>query len=199
MPKKKPTQAELAQSRKRAKKRKALRLKREAERNKAAEARNRHRIFANIIGIRRQDPKPRGEEEAPPGEIVFGMRTGLFGHPTTTVLRIPDEKIVGALEDTKELGEIVTQVGLLTLGALFKYNLAFGPDELAVRMARWCGIDVAKLQVEAQKEKERAAQEAEAQAGNPAEGPDSDSLPSPTPSPAGSTEPDAHLDLGGEA
>jgi hypothetical protein len=88
---------------------------------------------ANVTAIRNNE------------ETVFGMRTGLFGHPTTTVLRIADEKVVGAIEDPSELGEIVTQLGMLTAAALFNYNLAFGTEGLAEAMAKWAGIDVAAL------------------------------------------------------
>jgi hypothetical protein len=154
----------MAASRKRQVRQKGLRLLREASRNILAEKVKASRATANVVALRRLPPKQRGEEGIyqPPGEVVFGMRTGLFGHPTTTVLRVKDETIVGANEEgddgRKELGEIVTQLGLLTAAALFNYNLAWGPDGLAKAMAKWAGIDVEALRKAA--EEEAAAEEA---------------------------------------
>jgi hypothetical protein len=154
----------MAASRKRQVRQKGLRLLREASRNILAEKVKASRATANVVALRRLPPKQRGEEGVyqPPGEVVFGMRTGLFGHPTTTVLRVKDETIVGANEEgddgRKELGEIVTQLGLLTAAALFNYNLAWGPDGLAKAMAKWAGIDVEALRKAA--EEEAAAEEA---------------------------------------
>lgn len=112
-----------------------------------------NRIFANIVGLRRVVPTMDEQGKAETyGESVFGVRTGLFGHPTTTVLRIPDEKVVGCVEDVKELGEVVNQLGLLTLAALLKYNLALGPEGLAKKFAQWAGIDLTELQKKADEE-----------------------------------------------
>lgn len=143
----------MAKSRKRDVKRKGLRLLREASRNIVAGRVKKSRADAHVVALRRKPPRLRGEDETP-GEVVLGMRTGLFGHPTTTVLRVKDEAIVGAVEDNKELGELVSQVGLLTLAALFNYNLAWGPDGLPKAMAKWAGIDVEALKKAAAAETE---------------------------------------------
>jgi hypothetical protein len=141
---------ELIASKKRDQKRKGQKLKRAAHQRQLMRGLRANRTFANIVAIRDQPPLKRGETEREPGQSVFGVRTGLFGHPTTTVLRVQDEKVVGAVEDVRELAEIATQVGLLTLGALLKYNLAGGPEGLAKALALWCGIDLEKLAREAE-------------------------------------------------
>jgi hypothetical protein len=94
-----------------------------------------------------------------PSEVVFGIRTGLLGHPTTTVLRVPHEKIVGGVEDNQELGEVVTQLGLLALGGLLRFNLAMGPEELAKAFAKWAGIDLEALKKEAEQEAAKTTEE----------------------------------------
>jgi hypothetical protein len=117
--------------------------KKKRERRNRPSVKNRlpvHRANANVVAIRQGD------------NIVFGMRTGLFGHPNTTVLRIPDETTVGAIEDISELGAVCTQVGMLVLASLFNYNLAFGADGLANKMAEWAGIDVEALKKAAEEE-----------------------------------------------
>jgi hypothetical protein len=143
----------LSTSKKRDKKRKAGRLRRAAEKRQLQREIKATRLFANIVAIRDVKTTLSDEGKAEKtGSTVFGVRVGLFGHPTTTILRIPDEKAVGAVEDTKEMGEIVTQLGLLTLGALLKFNLAGGPEALAKAYARWCGIDLEALKREADEE-----------------------------------------------
>jgi hypothetical protein len=148
--------AAMAKSKKRDVKRKGLRLLRQASRNLLVEKVRKTRADAKVVAIRQQPPKLRGEEQEP-GGILFGMRTGLLGHPTTTVLKVPDEKLVGCMEEDKnearkELTELVTQVGLLTLAALFNYNLAWGPDGLAKAIVKWAGIDVEALRKAAEAE-----------------------------------------------
>lgn len=141
----------LAGTKKRDKKRKLKRLKLAEDRAKVLAAFNPTRSHANIMAIRVPGhPGPEGEPHL--GEVVFGVRTGQYGHPTTTVLRIEAERIAGAVEDGSELGEVVTQLGLLTLAALLRFNLAEGPDELARRFAKWAGIDLSKLKKEAEQE-----------------------------------------------
>ncbi len=149
MRRKKPTRADLEKSLKRDKKRKALRLDREQRRVEFTKKVHAGRANAQIVAIRQAAPRLRGEAPAP-GQVVFGMRTGLFGHPTQQVLRIQDEKIAGACENMSELGEIVSQIGILTLGALVNYNLAEGPEGLAKALAKWAAIDLEALRKEAE-------------------------------------------------
>ncbi len=146
-----PTVDELLASKKRDKRRKGLKLKRAASRQSLRTELKTKRVYANVVAINQRAPRVRGEDQ-PAGSVVFGMRTGLFGHPTTTVLRVPDEQIVGAVEDLKEMGEIVTKVGLLTLGALLNYDLAGGPEKMARRFAEWAGIDLTALDAAAEAE-----------------------------------------------
>lgn len=133
-------EARLKQSRKRQVKRAARKREHAKTRDKVLATFKAGKTFANIMMVR-------GKEE-----VVLGQRTGLFGHPTTTVLRLPDEKIVGAVEDVKELGEIVTQLGILALAALVNYNPAFGPEGLAKALARWANIDLTELEKRAEEE-----------------------------------------------
>jgi hypothetical protein len=132
--------SEMAKSKKRDVRRKGLRLLREASRNIVRESVKAERASASVVALRRE------------GNTIFGMRTGLFGHPTTTVLRVPDETVVGAIEDAQELGSMVTQVGMLVMASLFNYNLAFGVEGLAKKMAAWAGIDVEALKKAAEEE-----------------------------------------------
>ena len=147
--KKKPTADDLLKSKKRDKKRKGLRLQRKLARNVLTTKLRSDRAFANVVAIRQGPRFSRDTATETPGQIVFGMRTGLFGHPTTTVLRIPYDQIVGATEDMKEMGEIVTKLGLLTLGALLNYNLTGGPEGMAKALAEWAEIDLEALRKEA--------------------------------------------------
>lgn len=146
----------MATSKKRQVKRKARRLAHEQLMNIVRKEVKHNRTWANVVALRR-------EKNADGPETVFGMRTGLFGHPTTTVLRLPDEKLVGAVEDHKELGEIVTQLGLLTMAALFNYNLALGPDGLAKAVCKWARIDLEALKKQAEEEAAREAADLAAQ------------------------------------
>jgi hypothetical protein len=140
----KPTADDLAKAKKRDKRRKGLRLKRAARLQALTTRAKSNRATAEVVALNQRPARVRGDEQ-PTGQIVFGMRTGLFGHPTTTVLRVPDEQIAGAVEDMNEMGEIVTKIGLLTLGALLNYNLAGGPEGMAVAFARWAGLDLEAL------------------------------------------------------
>lgn len=168
------TAQQLAKSKKRSQRQKGLRLLREASRNIVAKKVRTNRADAQVIVLNR------------PEELTFGMRTGLLGHPTTTVLRVQHETLVGALEQgpdkditedaRRQLGEIATQVGLLTLAALFNYNLAWGPEGLAKKMADWAGIDIEALRAAAAAE---AAEEA-AEAGPPTSAGTGDGGPSET-------------------
>lgn len=153
--KQKKTVQQLLKSRRRDQRKKGQRLARRALTEMVARRVANTRTYASVVAVRRPDA-----EKGP--EILFGMRTGLFGHPTTTTLRVKDEQIVGAVEDVKELGEIVTQVGLLTLAALVNYNLAWGPEGLAKALARWACIDLTELEKRA--EAEEAAERAELEA-----------------------------------
>ena len=82
------------------------------------------------------------------GEIIVGVRRGHFGHPSSPILRIQDEEIVGATEDVKELGAIATKLGVLALSQLFGYELAYGSEGLAKQIAKWAHIDVEALKKE---------------------------------------------------
>ena len=139
-PRKKKTVQALLKNKRRDQRKKGQRLARRALTETIKRLETNQRTYANVVCIRRD------------GNLLFGMRTGLFGHPTTTTLKVEDEKIVGAVEDTKELGEIVTQLGLLTLGALVNYNLAWGPEGLAKALARWAHIDLSELEAKAEAE-----------------------------------------------
>jgi hypothetical protein len=139
--------SEMAKSKKRDVRRKGLRLLREASRNIVRESVKAERANASVVALRRE------------GNTIFGMRTGLFGHPTTTVLRVPDETVVGAIEDAQELGSMVTQVGMLVMASLFNYNLAFGVEGLAKKMAAWAGIDVEALRKAAEEEAAKVTEE----------------------------------------
>jgi hypothetical protein len=148
----------LESSKKRNKKRKLRRLKLAEARSRVVKALTPTKAHANVMAVKTGGYRtPEGDPA--PGEVVFGVRTGLFGHPTTTVLRIQEERIAGAVEDASELGEVVTQLGLLTLGALLNFNLAEGPEELARAFARWAGIDLAQLRREAEEERKEQAEE----------------------------------------
>jgi hypothetical protein len=59
-----------------------------------------------------------------------------------------------------EMGEIVTKIGLLTLGALLNYNLAGGPEGLAYALAKWAGMDVEAMRKAAQASDEEQLAEA---------------------------------------
>jgi hypothetical protein len=143
-PRQKKTVQQLLKSRRRDQRKKGQRLAKRELNDRVVAALTNKRTHCNVVGIRRQD------------EVLFGMRTGLFGHPTTTTLKVKDEQIVGANEKgeagLKELGEIVTQLGLLTLGAMLNYNLAWGPEGLAKALARWANIDLSELQAQADAE-----------------------------------------------
>jgi hypothetical protein len=155
----KPTADDLAKAKKRDKRRKGLRLKRAARLQALTTRAKSNRATAEVVALNQRPARVRGDEQ-PTGQIVFGMRTGLFGHPTTTVLRVPDEQIAGAVEDMNEMGEIVTKIGLLTLGALLNYNLAGGPEGLAYALAKWAGMDVEAMRKAAQASDEEQLAEA---------------------------------------
>lgn len=145
-PKRRKTVQDLLKSKRRDQRKKGQRLAKRALTETVVRQLSHQRTYSNIVMVRRPETPTAG------GELLLGVRTGLFGHPTTTVLKIQDEKVVGAVEDTKELGEIVTQLGLLTLGALLNYNLAMGPDGLAKALARWANIDLSELEKKAEEE-----------------------------------------------
>lgn len=145
-PKAKKTVQELLKSRRRDQRKKGQRLARRALSELVVRQMAHQRTYANVIAVRRAAAGTEG------GNILFGMRTGLFGHPTTTTLKVEDEKLVGAVEDVRELGEIAAQVGLLTLGALVNYNLAWGPEGLAKALCRWANIDLSELEKAAEAE-----------------------------------------------
>lgn len=84
-----------------------------------------------------------------PGEVVFGVRQGLFGHPSTLTYRLKHEEIVGAVERPEDLGQIVTKLGVLALAQLLRHNLAYGTEGMAKRLSDWAGIDLEALAKEA--------------------------------------------------
>lgn len=122
--------------------RKQKRLATEEVSRQIGRARKRLRSDAPVVALRR----------AIDGEVVIGIRRGLFGHPGTVLLRVDDASIVGCVEDKAELGKLVNNVGLLVTAALFKHNLAEGVDGLAKSIARWAGIDLEALAKEAAEE-----------------------------------------------
>lgn len=122
---------------KRATKRKTKRLAFEAEINKLKKAYKQRRADLNLIMVRGED------------ELVFGVRRGLFGHPAAPILRMKFEEIVGATEDVKEMGALVTKLGVLAMSQMIGYNLAYGTDDMAKALAKWCKIDLEALKAEA--------------------------------------------------
>lgn len=120
----------------RERKRKATRLAREAKHNELTRAVRRLRADANIVLLRED------------GEVVVVPRRGLFGHARAPVFRIPDEQVVGAVEDLSELGGICTKLGVMVLAQLVGHNLAYGSDGLARALVKWAGIDLEALKKE---------------------------------------------------
>lgn len=120
-------------------KRKQKRLALERARNELSTARKRLRTDAPITALRLEAK----------GEIVIGVRRGLFGHPNDVVLRVDDTSIVGCVEDRAELAKLVNNVGLLVVSQLFRHDLAEGVDGLGKSIATWAGIDLDKLAAEA--------------------------------------------------
>lgn len=86
------------------------------------------------------------------GEIVIGVRKGLFGHPGTVILRVDDASLVGCVEDREELAKLVNNVGILAVSQLFNHNLAEGIEGLAKTIVRWAGIDLEALKAEAEQD-----------------------------------------------
>lgn len=123
---------------KRAAKRKALRLANEATRNKVNAMVRDESGNANLRIIRAD------------GKVAIGLRHGLYGFDQTVVLPIQDEQIAGACEDQNELASIVTKVGILALSKLIGYRLEQGLDGLALALAKWARIDIAGLKEDAE-------------------------------------------------
>lgn len=120
-------------------KKKARRLEAERKRNVISTNMRRHRADVSITAMRLDSE----------GEVVIGVRYGLFGHPRNVMLRIDDEALVGCVEDRAELAKLVNNVGILVTSQLFGHNLAEGIEKLGETVALWAGIDLDKLRAEA--------------------------------------------------
>lgn len=82
--------------------------------------------------------------------VLIGLRRGEWGHTNPVILPISPETIVGATEDAKEFATILTQLGMLTLSTLLKYDLADGPEKMAKALAKFAKIDLEALKTEAE-------------------------------------------------
>lgn len=132
-------------SKRRKNRQKAKRLAGEAVRAQLGRARKKLRADAPVTAIRR----------AMQGEIVIGVRKGLFGHPGTVILKIDDASLVGCVEDRAELAKLVNNVGLLVVAQLFRHDLTQGIEGLAKTIVAWAGIDLEALQKAAEEDPER--------------------------------------------
>lgn len=118
---------------KRSAKRKARRQEHAKQVGKLQAAYKSRRADLNIIMVRGED------------EVVLGVRRGLFGHCRAPILRMTHEEIVGAVEDSKELGSLVTKLGVLALSQLLGYNLAYGTEDMGKAFAKWAKVDLEAL------------------------------------------------------
>ena len=131
-----PSRRKAETSKKRHKNRaKAVRREKTRAAKQISVARRHLRADAPVIALRREAA----------GEIVIGVRRGLFGHPGTVVLRVDDVSIAGIAEDNTELAKFVNNVGLLTVAQLFGHNLAEGLEGLGKAVAKWAGLDLEAL------------------------------------------------------
>lgn len=120
-------------------KRKRQRLAREAARNKLAATRKRLRSDVQIAAV----AQPSQER------VVIGVTSGTFGSPHGVTFNLSNEAIVGTVEDNRELGTLVTNLGLMVLAALVRHDLAGGTEGLAKKLAKFAHIDLELLAVEA--------------------------------------------------
>jgi hypothetical protein len=119
-------------------KQKAKRLERETKMNELRKLVAHSREDAQIVLMKGDD------------EVVFAVRRGLFGHDRAPVFRVSHEDVVGAVEDTTQLGGLCTKLGVMVLAQLTGHHLSRGVDDLAKALAKWAGIDLAELTKEAE-------------------------------------------------
>lgn len=75
------------------------------------------------------------------GSTVISVARGWTG-AGEVLYRIDQEKLAGAIEDRRELGVIVNNLGLLVLAQLCQFNLANSLDGIGAALATWGHIPV---------------------------------------------------------
>lgn len=123
-------------------KQKAKRLAHTQLMNEISTTARKLRADASLVAVRR----------VMQGDVIIGVRKGLFGHPNPVMLRLDDASIAGCAEDKTELAKFVNNMGLLVVSQMFNHNLAEGIEKLGESIARWAGIDLEALRKAAAEE-----------------------------------------------
>lgn len=92
------------------------------------------------------------ELHAFPGRLMLVSLRGKLGHPARALAQFDDIKLVGALEDGRDMRDIVLQTGTAVLAALTGYPV--GTEGTTIQglmgaLVKLSGIDVEKIKAEA--------------------------------------------------